>query len=219
MLELFSENIKHKYFKFKANLENPDTRQCPKCDFSQVGTATKPAMTCQKCSYQYCFHHGDAHPNSTCEVYERKNLVEEKKSAAAIAKDCKACPRCTAPIFKNGGCNHMKCVHCQCSFCWLCMQEIEDKELPSHYKFNARNPGNPCSGKQFGETNTLIDLTGWRRTLFFTVFCGWLLFFFLVSFFSSSWSSCSSFTVFRHCHCKVRVSGAWSLTFMDIFFG
>ena len=28
----------------------------------------------------------------------------------------------------------MKCVKCGCSFCWLCMEVIEDDELPMHYK-------------------------------------------------------------------------------------
>eukprot|EP00656_Telonema_subtile_P012455 TRINITY_DN16271_c0_g1_i1.p1 TRINITY_DN16271_c0_g1~~TRINITY_DN16271_c0_g1_i1.p1 ORF type:complete len:420 (-),score=59.13 TRINITY_DN16271_c0_g1_i1:144-1403(-) len=30
------------------------------------------------------------------------------------------CPACRAPILKNGGCQHMTCLKCGESFCWLC---------------------------------------------------------------------------------------------------
>ena len=41
-------------------------------------------------------------------------------------------------------CINRKCVKCGCSFCWLCMQIIEDEELPQHYKEDG-----PCKGQQF----------------------------------------------------------------------
>ncbi|GIY40417.1 e3 ubiquitin-protein ligase dbl4 [Caerostris darwini] len=34
----------------------------------------------------------------------------------------KLCPSCSAPIEKNGGCNHMTCWKCKCHMCWLCLQ-------------------------------------------------------------------------------------------------
>lgn len=36
-------------------------------------------------------------------------------------------------------------MKCGCSFCWLCMEEIEDVELPSHYK----DENSKCKGQQF----------------------------------------------------------------------
>lgn len=39
-----------------------------------------------------------------------------------IATHTKPCPRCAAPIEKNGGCTHMHCSSCQTHFCWICMQ-------------------------------------------------------------------------------------------------
>ena len=40
----------------------------------------------------------------------------------------KPCPRCKALISKmnDGSCNHMKCTICNCSFCWLCLNEVTD---------------------------------------------------------------------------------------------
>ncbi|CAM9785538.1 unnamed protein product [Ectocarpus sp. 12 AP-2014] len=35
----------------------------------------------------------------------------------------KRCPGCHVPIFKDGGCNHMKCSRCHFEFCWLHLTE------------------------------------------------------------------------------------------------
>jgi len=34
------------------------------------------------------------------------------------------CPRCTIPIRKAGGCNHMTCKKCSHEFCWVCKQDF-----------------------------------------------------------------------------------------------
>ena len=41
--------------------------------------------------------------------------------------------------------NHMKCIKCQTSFCWLCGEVIEDAPVPKHYK----DPKSACFEKQF----------------------------------------------------------------------
>lgn len=61
-------------------------------------------------------------------IQERKRLVEEEikkrneknyhKNLMFISK-LKKCPKCSTPIIKNGGCNHMQCK-CGCHFCWKC---------------------------------------------------------------------------------------------------
>ena len=49
-------------------------------------------------------------------------------------------------LFELYVCIHsMNCIKCGCSFCWLCMEIIEDTELPNHYK----DPNSGCKGKQF----------------------------------------------------------------------
>ena len=42
--------------------------------------------------------------------------------AAWVREHTRPCPRCRAPILKNGGCNAMKCGRCGLHFCWACMR-------------------------------------------------------------------------------------------------
>ena len=149
--QLVDQDTWDKYQRFKANLKNTYSRQCPFCGHTQNGDPNQPIMTCEnlECKKQYCLYHSNAHPPSmTCEAYELSIAKETKMNEMAIAEmgdDVKPCPQCNFRIIKNGGCNHMKCVKCGCSFCWLCMQIIEDEELPFHYK----DPNSPCQGQQF----------------------------------------------------------------------
>ena len=47
-----------------------------------------------------------------------------------MSSNTKACPRCSAHIEKNGGCNHITCHKCSFEWCWLC----EKKYTPGHYQ-------------------------------------------------------------------------------------
>eukprot|EP01035_Chromulina_nebulosa_P018256 gene18256-23931_t len=44
-------------------------------------------------------------------------------NALWMAANTKKCPRCTSPIEKDEGCNHMSCRKCKHEFCWICMQD------------------------------------------------------------------------------------------------
>lgn len=56
---------KFEYFKFTK--ENKNARECPSCQYLQIGFPESPNMTCGKCGDIYCFFHSKAHPNSTCD--------------------------------------------------------------------------------------------------------------------------------------------------------
>ncbi|ETO13898.1 hypothetical protein RFI_23472, partial [Reticulomyxa filosa] len=108
IVQVVSEDIKNKYFRFKQNLENPNARQCPTCEHTQNGDPHNPIMTCQKCDTKYCLYHSVAHPiDERCEAYESRTLKEDKLNQE-VTKDAKSCPRCKYLIEKSGGCNHMK---------------------------------------------------------------------------------------------------------------
>mmetsp|Transcript_27857 Transcript_27857/g.24645 ORF Transcript_27857/g.24645 Transcript_27857/m.24645 type:complete len:471 (+) Transcript_27857:37-1449(+) len=149
--QLVDDETWQKYEKFKSNLENTLSRQCPYCDNTQVGDKLNSVITCDnaECGKQYCLYHSNAHPMSeSCESYDLRTAKENKMNENAIKElgdNVKPCPKCDFRIIKNGGCNHMKCVKCGCSFCWLCMEVIEDVELPNHYK----DENSKCKGQQF----------------------------------------------------------------------
>ncbi|XP_038072929.1 ankyrin repeat and IBR domain-containing protein 1-like [Patiria miniata] len=81
---------------------------------------------------------GDAHEPCCCENWKKwmDKIAEIKPEELAstdseteLAANClwlvtnsKPCPKCTAPIQKNDGCNHMKCTKCKHDFCWVCQE-------------------------------------------------------------------------------------------------
>ncbi|CAG2176376.1 unnamed protein product [Oppiella nova] len=87
-----------------------------------------------KCGSVFCFICGERwHEPTRCAVlksWQKKCLGEsgEKidcETANWILSYTKECPKCKAPIEKNGGCNHMTCRNQQCKyeFCWICLSD------------------------------------------------------------------------------------------------
>jgi len=77
-----------------------------------------------------------AHDPCTCEVWaewekEVAKQVGDKRSAQKAAErvsddvwvgeNCKPCPNCKSPIYREDGCNHMTCYKCEHEFCWMCL--------------------------------------------------------------------------------------------------
>ena len=89
---------KYKYFQFTK--QNPDARECPRCKALQMGSAATPSMTCGSCGCVYCFFHSGAHPNRTCEEYE-KSIAPEVVSNVTAAQLMRGCV---------------------CLFVWLCVR-------------------------------------------------------------------------------------------------
>ena len=58
----------------------------------------------------------------TAKTGESKVDAQDIADALWISANTKRCPKCTAPIEKNEGCNHMTCRKCRHEFCWICMQ-------------------------------------------------------------------------------------------------
>lgn len=139
------EKFERFYFAKQFN----DVRECPKCNFQQRhsdqnrdNNDTIPSainfksslMECHLCKYTYCFEHGGAHENKTCEEYELSIEEEVKISTSFINNMSKPCPKCGIMIAKSGGCNHMRCTQCSTAFCWICGEEIDDSVFPKHFQ-------------------------------------------------------------------------------------
>lgn len=79
----------------------------------------------------------EAHSPCPCSDWQRwlQRVNEESKIIGAsgngddiatalwVTANTKKCPRCTTPIEKDEGCNHMNCRKCRYEFCWICMQD------------------------------------------------------------------------------------------------
>lgn len=97
----------------------PACRQCSRCNRIQLvnqESVTFPAVACKACGHAYCFEHGDAHAGYPCPRPTQEQITSEEQ----ISRVCKRCPGCKMPTQKNGGCAHMSCVVCGCSWCWTC---------------------------------------------------------------------------------------------------
>ncbi|KAG1675373.1 hypothetical protein FOA52_012292 [Chlamydomonas sp. UWO 241] len=76
------------------------------------------------CGTVFCFKCGkEPHSPCTCQMWgmwdEKTNSDSETRNW--ITANTKPCPKCTKPVEKNGGCNHVTCK-CGQSFCWHCGQ-------------------------------------------------------------------------------------------------
>lgn len=138
-----------KFDRFLLLKSNERNRECLKCMHVQLGDPAIPIMTCIECQNQYCFFHANAHCiDQTCEEYEKGIASELQPSIALINDTSKPCPKCSQPIMKSGGCNHMKCTQCGQAFCWLCGKGIDDDVFPAHFQW--WNPSG-CSNLQMNE--------------------------------------------------------------------
>ena len=85
-------------------------------------------VTCFVCQTAYCFQCGsERHHPASCGAYRKWTQQIVNDSSFWVRMNSKPCPRCSVPIEKNTGCNHMICTQCSAHFCWLCLAE-----LPTH---------------------------------------------------------------------------------------
>jgi ariadne-1 len=133
----------------QAGTLHGDIRRCPggSCDFAfePYPGAAPQDFSCPKCKQRFCLKcvandgaDGPGHAGRTCaarraeldrEVDERRRHEEWRAANAggdaalqglAARAGWRACPRCAELIERNGGCDHMTCRGCRCSFCYVC---------------------------------------------------------------------------------------------------
>ena len=102
----------------KALRSMDDFRWCPKCNFGGFVECRK--AVCLYCGYKFCAEClGEYHTDDCMKLYERNS--EEFFSNKWLKSNTKPCPKCSVVIYKDGGCSHVKCLHCDYEFCWICM--------------------------------------------------------------------------------------------------
>lgn len=142
IMELVSTNVKERFQMLMTNtfiMSNPLFHWCrtPDCEFViRVQKVERLPVLC-KCGIESCFECGEIwHDSVTCELLNRwiQYSKEDPETNMWIQKNSKKCPKCTIPIEKNGGCNHMTCKSCRSEFCWLCMEVWHSRHSCNHFE-------------------------------------------------------------------------------------
>ncbi|KAK0247287.1 hypothetical protein LTS09_017566 [Friedmanniomyces endolithicus] len=95
----------------------------PDCGNVFRATATAKGHTCTGCFTTVCTACYRQHGFMTCAEYQDL----ESGGYAAFEKfkkemQIKDCPKCSTPMEKTDGCNHMTCQGCGTHICWVCMR-------------------------------------------------------------------------------------------------
>jgi ariadne-1 len=147
---LVTHETHERYIRFLANSyieKHPQIKWCPAkgCNYAIRKQGPQAGMVMCKCGFMWCWKClKDGHWPASCaqikwwnSMYEKETSDYDSESEAASVKwllqFTQDCPKCTSPIQKNGGCNHMSCKKCGHQYCWVCL----DKWESSHYSCSA----------------------------------------------------------------------------------
>lgn len=150
-LEELQENLSSKAFEdvlessFSSYIQrHPQSfRYCPKPDCGMIYrvTSTNKFNTCAKCLTVTCTSCHVPHEGKTCAEYKDEasggyEAVKKLKKKLGI----KDCPKCTTPLEKTEGCNHMTCTVCGSHLCWVCL-EVFSASGPCYDHMNTKHGG------------------------------------------------------------------------------
>lgn len=110
----------------EKKVEIPKTTKGGKKSKKQAPEEDQDICVCHACGNRTCVPcDRPDHSPETCAEYQvrtKGRADEEDKSRAMLLKISKACPSCSKPIQKAGGCNHIMCFACHTDFCWECRE-------------------------------------------------------------------------------------------------
>ncbi|TVU46077.1 hypothetical protein EJB05_05595 [Eragrostis curvula] len=110
--------------------DNTAVKWCPSVPHCgraiRVAAGESEAPLCEVeclCGHSFCFRcAARAHSPCPCAMWERweAKCLGEAENVKWLLANTKTCPKCLRPIVKEGGCNHVTCLQCGQSLCWLC---------------------------------------------------------------------------------------------------
>jgi IBR domain, a half RING-finger domain len=118
-------------------------RYCPTpdCGYVYRPSITASQHTCTKCLEVICVACHERHGAMTCAEYRDLNLGGyEAFRKYKKEKGIKDCPKCTTPIEKVEGCNHMTCRGCGSHICWVCLMMFTESG-PCYAHMNSAHGG------------------------------------------------------------------------------
>lgn len=103
-------------------LKNRGTHFCPKCN-SRCRTTHNNRTYCKQCNHKFCSQCGSFSKECKKVCQNEHNIEEECGNlATAMHGDVQPCPRCRVYLWKEVGCNSVRCTKCKLKFCWNCLE-------------------------------------------------------------------------------------------------
>jgi hypothetical protein len=99
-------------------------------------------LKCSRCSFEFCRAAGceqcESHAPATCAEKAIWTSVtdDDLMFQRAAGTAYKKCPKCSVPIYRWAGCDHMTCSRCHHEFCFICFADWH----PSHYGCTRKPP-------------------------------------------------------------------------------
>jgi len=117
---------------------NKFIRWCPSpnCTYAIKVQHVEARLVKCKCSHEFCFSCTENwHEPVSCNLIKKWKLKcqDDSETSNWLIVNTKECPKCSATIEKNGGCNHMVCKACKADFCWLCLGEWSSHNICNSY--------------------------------------------------------------------------------------
>jgi hypothetical protein len=112
-----AELYQHKLLKnLKNQKKNEFLKFCDSCNYGAFISVDETIFRCPVCNKEMC-------PNCHGPVSEDccKKMLMMKSSIGSLDGHIVSCPKCGIKIFKDGGCNFMKCESRNCTQGWFCM--------------------------------------------------------------------------------------------------
>ncbi|KAM9307808.1 E3 ubiquitin-protein ligase RNF144B [Gastrophryne carolinensis] len=141
---------------------DPCRTWCPRADCQsicqvEVNNSGMPvSVECKVCLITFCSECKRIwQPDHSCHENQPVAVQQEKQAVCTEVDACiKQCPVCHIYIERNEGCAQMMCKNCKHTFCWYCLQNLDNDIFLRHYDKG------PCRNK-LGHSRASVM---WNRT-------------------------------------------------------
>ncbi|NXJ17166.1 R144B ligase, partial [Dicrurus megarhynchus] len=154
----------YKRLKFEREVHlDPQRTWCPTadcqtvCHISPSESGAPVPVECPACHLTFCSSCKEAwHPQHLCQENQTTPVLTEQGFliGAETEAPIKQCPVCRIYIERNEGCAQMMCKNCKHTFCWYCLQNLDNDIFLRHYDRG------PCRNK-LGHSRASVM---WNRT-------------------------------------------------------